>query len=186
MSKLAFLLYYGGFLGLLAAYTVNQVWLDRVALIFLLLGCWLHSQLWARHIETITTPVQSLVAALDLLKKQRKEMDMFVRLMPNMFSNFFAVRSTAEKLEFKYVRETNKSLATAVKVFLGNFWEIIPVTLCGAIPIWWFGVHAFHYERYYRISPLLHDFMTHFMVGVLTFALSSRLTTFFIFHSLRK
>ena len=186
MSKLAFALYYSGFLGLLAAYTVKEVWLDRVALVLLVLGCWLHARLWKRHIESVATQVPTLVAGLDLLDKQRKEMDVFVRLMPNLFSNFFAVRSRAEKLEFKFIRESDKSLISAVKAFWGNFWEIIPVTLCGAIPLWLFGVHAFHYERFYEISPLLHDLMTHQMVAALSFALSARLTTFFIFHSLRK
>lgn len=186
MSKLAFIFYYGGFFGLLAAYTVNDVRLDRVSLVSLVLGCWLHARLWKRHIESVTTTVPTLVAALDLLNKQRKEMDVFVRWLPNLFSTFFAVRSTAEKVEYKFVREPNKSLALALKAFWGNFWELIPVILCGAIPIWWFGIGEFHYERYYRISPFLHDLLTHLTVAALSFAMSARLTTFFLFHLLRK
>jgi hypothetical protein len=186
MSKIAFTLYYGGFIGLIAAYATKEVWLDRISLIFLLLGCWMQARLWKHHIESITTTVPSLVAALDLLNNKRKNMDIFVRLMPNLFGETFAVRSTAEKLEFKFIRQSDKTTASALRTFWGNFWEIIPVVLCGAIPLWWFGIGEFHYERYYLRSPLLHDCITLLMVTVLPFVLSTRLTTFLISHLLRK
>ena len=187
MSVLACVSYYSGLLGLLAAYTVNDVRLDRVALVLLVLGCWLHARLWKRHIESVTTTVPSIVAGLDLLNKQRQEMDVFVRLMPNLFSTFFAPRSIVAKAEYRFVREPHKSVALAVKAFWGNIWEIIPVILVGAIPIWWFGVGEFDYsERFFRTGPLFHYVMTHMMVAVLSFILSARLTAFLIFHSLRK
>jgi hypothetical protein len=186
MSKLVFVFYYSGLLGLLAAYTVNDVRLDRVALVLLVLGCWLHARVWKRHIESVITPVSSISAGLDLLNIQRQEMDVFVRLMPNLFSTFLAARSIVAKAEYRFVREPHKSLAVAVRAFWGNIWEIIPVILCGAIPIWWFGIGQWHYERFFQLSPLLHDLMTHLMVAVLSFILSVRLTAFFVFHSLRK
>lgn len=187
MSILACVSYYSGLLGLLAAYTVNDVRLDRVALMLLLVGCWLHARVWKRHIESVTTTVPSIVAGLDLLHKQRQEMDVFVRAMPNLFFTFFAPRSVVEKAEYRFVREPHKSLSLAVRAFWGNIWEIVPVILCGAIPIWWFGIGEFDYsERFLRSSPLFHDVMTHFAVAVISFIFSARLTVFFIFHSLRK
>ena len=67
MSKLTFVIYYSGLAGLLLAYTIKEVWLDRASLLLLLLGCWLHARLWKRRIESISTPVYSLVEALDLV-----------------------------------------------------------------------------------------------------------------------
>ena len=186
MSKIAFTLYYVGFAGLMAAYTVKEVWLDRISLILLLMGCWAHASLWKQYIESINAPASSLVAALELLNKRRSEMDMLTRLLPNLFGKTFADRSLAEKLEFKFIRQSHKTIGNALKAFWGNFWEVIPVGLCAVIPMWIFGIGAFHYERYYRISPLLHDLLNTLMVAVLAFALSVRLTTFFIFHLLRK
>jgi hypothetical protein len=88
MSKLAFLLYYSGLVGLLAAYTVKELWLGRISLILIVSGCWLHAKLWRQLIESITESVPTLVAALDLLNKHREQMDVFVRLMPNLFSSY--------------------------------------------------------------------------------------------------
>lgn len=182
MSKIVFLLYYAGYVGLLSAHTVNVIWLDRLSLISLLLGCWLHAQLWKNYIESDIETVPSLRTALDLLNKQRRAMDVFVRLMPNLFSG----RLLAEKNEHRFIRLSDKSLSQAARSHFGNAWEIVPVALCAVIPIWLYGVGEFHYERFYRVSPYLHSFMTHLMVAALTYVFSVALTNFFIFHSLRK
>ena len=182
MSKIAFTLYYVGFAGLMAAYTVKEVWLDRISLILLLMGCWAHASLWKQYIESINAPASSLVAALELLNKRRSEMDMLTRLLPNLFSG----RILAEKNEYRFIRLSNKSLSQAMRSHFNNPWEAIPIALCGAIPLWIFGISAFHYERYYRMSPLLHDFMTHLSIIVVIYFLSIGITNFFIFHLLRK
>ena len=181
MSKLAFAFYYSGFLGLLAAYTVKEVWLDRVALVLLVLGCWLHARLWKRHIESVTTQVPTLVAALNLLNKQRNEMDVFVRLMPNLFLG----RGFAEKNEYRFIRLSDKSLTQANRSHINNNWEVIGVALCLAIPTWVFGIAAFD-RHFLTTSQIYHDFMVHIGVLVFTSFISSALTSFFTFHSLRK
>ena len=181
MSKVAFLLYYGGFCGLMAAYTVNDIWLDRTALVSLVLGCWLHAQWWKRHIESVTTPVQTLVAALDLLNAQRKEMDVFVRWMPRLFSS----RERAEKNEYLFIRLADKSLSQAIRSLVNNNWEVIPIFLCFAIPIALFGIGAFE-GRLLKLSPIFHDFMVHLSVLIFTPLMSIGITLYFVFCFLRK
>jgi len=181
MSKLAFLLYYSGFCGLMAAYTVNEVWLDRVALIFLLLGCWLHARFWARHIESVTTPVPTLVAAFDLLNAQRKEMDVFVRLMPRLFS----AREWASKNEHLFIRSTDKSLVQAIRSLNNNNWEAVPVALIFAIPTWVYGIAAWD-KRFLTSNQIFHDFMVHLTVLIFTHFIGLLLTSFFAITSLRK
>lgn len=181
MSKVAFTLYYSGFLGLLAAYTVNDIWLDRTALVSLVLGCWLHARWWKRHIESVTTPVPTLVAALDMLNAHRKEMDVFVRLMPNLFSS----RERAEKNEYLFIRLADKSFSQAFRSFVNNNWEVIPIFLCFVIPIALFGIGAFE-GRLLKLSPIFHDFMVHLGVLILTPLMSIGLTLYFVFRFLRK
>lgn len=181
MSKLAFLLYYSGFCGLMVAYTVKEVWLDRVALMLLLSGCWLHARFWAIHIESITAPVQSLVAALDLINKQRKDMDFFIRWLPNLFLS----RESAKKNEYRFIRLTDKSLSQAVRSHVNNNWEIIPMALCLAIPASVYGIGQFK-RTSFSFNPIFHDFMVHFCVLVFTPLMSVGLTMFLVFHLLRK
>jgi hypothetical protein len=183
MSKLAFLLYYGGFLGLLAAYTVNDVWLDRTALVSLVLGCWLHARWWKRHIESVTTPVLTLVAAFDLLNAHRKEMDVFVRWMPRLFS----AREWASKNEHLFIRSTDKSLVQAIRSLNNNNnnWEAVPVALIFAIPTWVYGIAAWD-KRFLTSNQIFHDFMVHFVVFTFTHYISLLLTSFFATTSLRK
>jgi hypothetical protein len=66
----------------------EELWLGRISLILIVSGCWLHAKLWRQLIESITESVPTLVAALDLLNKHREQMDVFVRLMPNLFSSY--------------------------------------------------------------------------------------------------
>ena len=181
MSKLAFLLYYGGFFGLMAAYTVNDVWLDRTALVSLVLGCCLHARWWKRHIESVTTPVPTLVAALDLLNAQRKEMDMFVRLMPNLFLG----REWASKNEHLFIRSTDKSLVQAIRARNNNNREVVPFALIFAIPTWVFGISAFD-KRFLTTSQILHDLIVHLGVLVFTPILSIGFTGFLLSYFLRK
>ena len=180
MSKLAFIFYYGGFLGLLAAYTVKDVWLDRTALVSLVLGCWLHARWWKWHIESVTAPVPTLVAALDLLNAQRKEMDVFVRWMPKLFSG----REWASKNEHLFIRSTDKSLAQAIRS-LSNNWEAMPIVLIFAIPTWVYGIAAWD-KPFLASSQIFHDFMVHMGVLIFTPLLSLGLTGFFVFTFLRK
>ncbi len=180
MSKLAFALYYSGFLGLLAAYTVNEVWLDRVALVLLVLGCWLHAWLWKRHIESVTTQVPTLVASLELLNAQRKEMDVFVRLMPNLFLG----SQWASKNEHLFIRSTDKSLVQATRARINGNWEVIAIALILAIPIWVYGIGAWN-KRFLTSNQILHDFMVHIAVLIFTPMISVGLTSYFVFILLR-
>ena len=181
MSKVAFGLYYSGFLGLLAAYTVKEVWLDRTALVLLVLGCWLHARWWKRHIESVTTPVPTLVAALDMLNAHRKEMDVFVRLMPNLFLG----REWASKNEHLFIRSTDKSLVQAMRARNNNNWEVVPIALIFAIPTWVYGIAAWD-KRFLTINQIFHDFIVHIAVLIFTTLMSIGLTGFFVFTFLRK
>lgn len=183
MSKLAFTLYYSGFLGLLAAYTVNDVWLDRTALVSLVLGCWLHARLWKRHIESVTTPVPTLVAAFDLLSAHRKEMDVFVRWMPRLFS----AREWASKNEHLFIRSTDKSLAQAIRSLNNNIsnWDVVLFASIFAIPTWVYGIAAWD-KRFLTSSQFFHEFIVHSVVLIFTHFVGLALTGYFAITSLRK
>jgi hypothetical protein len=182
MSKVAFLLYYSGYAGLLFAYFLKEIWLDRISLISLLFGCFTYARIWKSHIESAPYNASSLVEALNLLNKHQLGMDWFIRAMPNLFSD----HAMAEKNEYRYIREKSKTLAQAIRSHFNNPWEMAPVAMCAIIPTWLYGISNFNYERYYRMSPLFHDLMVHGMVAVFTYYLSIGLTRLFLYHSLRK
>lgn len=181
MSRIVFSLYYSGVLALIVSYNMHLIWIDRLAVIVIIFSCWLHAKLWLSKIQTIHQSPSSIANAYELMKHKRNESDIFFRLLPAMFLS----RKT-EAREYLFNKESNKTISTALMAhFDKNGWDLIVLPAIVALLIWVYGIRSFHYDRFYKINPHLHEVMIHFTIFVFSSAASLLLVVFFINLSLR-
>jgi hypothetical protein len=181
MFKITFVLFYAGYIGLLLAYTTNEIWLDRVSLCLVLASCLTHAHVWKVHIRKISTPAKSIVDALDMLNKHRKN-DFFASLLPNPFY----WRELGEKREYLFIRQDDKSVASAVYKFFGKNWEVAFLTALMSAWVVIQGISSFKFKMMYNISPFSHDVNVHIMVLSFVPYASLFLTTYMVAISFRK
>lgn len=145
----------------IASYKINYLDLDKIGILIFFLSAFINGIYWKNIILDLNTSVSSLKEATNIVNNFSKK--------NSSWSNYMIRLKFEETLiqEYKFKDNPQKNLVSAVVFIFKEKSSVIPLLLIPLIPMWFYGIDKFMYERYYKVSPIIHD--TFFYIGLIGF-----------------
>jgi hypothetical protein len=180
MQKLTFFLYYVGTFGLMYSYFSKQILVDRASLILMMSGCIMHSMFWAKHIKENNQPVYSALKAFNNLRRQRDDMSIWVRMMPDIFGFYSPSDAIINKSDAKSNDADGKITSRSIVNFAKfSLFTALLISIPCLILTWKYGVGALYITKLYRVGTAFGDFGTLLFIWSVSFAVFTLMSVVF-------
>lgn len=143
---------------IILSYKISHLNLDKIGIIVFLTSAFINAAHWCKIIESKNKSTNSINEAIKAINQICNENSSCInRKLRPQFKNI-------NTLEYRFQKLERKDLVAAMIVMNENLKQIIPIVILLIMPIWLIGTSHFHYQRYYAVSPVLHDTLLYLLI----------------------